>query len=158
MIDFIEQTEGWISSAKEEIENSLDSRSNCSNLTGSSRLTKGSSTKSSISYGRAKEKAKTAELMARFAMLERRQELEKRPEHVYLEEQLAVAQARERAYAEFQDRDSSFERKLSDATTEPPPTAIQDSQVNPLPRSNPPPAPHPYYSSVQLEPFATQCS
>lgn len=70
MIDFIEQAERWISSAKEKIENSLDSRSNCSNLTGSSRLTKGSS-KSSIASGRAKERAKPGELMVKFAMLER---------------------------------------------------------------------------------------
>ena len=74
MIDFIEQTERWISSAKEKIENSLDSRSNCSNLTGSSRITKGSSAKSSIASCRAKERGKTAELMAKFAMLESRQE------------------------------------------------------------------------------------
>ena len=158
IIDFIEQTERWISSAKEKIENSLESRSNCSNLTGSSRLTKGSSTKSSIASGRAKERAKTAELMAKFAMLERKQELQKRAERLHLEEQLAVAQARERAYAEFQDRDSSFERKLSETTVHPPPTTMQDPQVNPLPRSNPPPVPHPYHSPVQLEPVAAQCT
>ena len=156
MIDFIEQTERWISSATEKKENSLDSRSNCSNLTGSSRLTKGSSTKSSIASGRAKERAKTAELRAKFAMLEKRQELEKRA--VTPGRAVAVAQARERAYAEFQDRGSSFERKLSEATVHPPPTAMQDPQVNPLPRSNPPPVPLPYYSSVQLEPAAAQCS
>ena len=96
--------------------------------------------------------------MAKFAMLQHRQEVKKRAEHLHLEEQLAVAQARERACAEFQDRDSSFERKLSDATIQPPPTTMQDPQVNPLPRSNPPPVPHPYHSSVQLEPVAAQRS
>ena len=37
--------------------------------------------------------------MAKFAMLERRQELEMKTERLVLEEQLAVAHARERAYA-----------------------------------------------------------
>ena len=69
-----------------------------------------------------------------------------------------MAQARERAYAEFEDCDSSFERKLSDATIHPPPTAMQDPQVNLLPRLNPPPVPHSYHLPVQLEPVAAQCS
>ena len=56
MIDFIEQIEQWISSAKEKIENSLDNRSDCSKLTGTS--------KSSIASGRPKERAKAAGLMA----------------------------------------------------------------------------------------------
>ena len=50
---------------------------------------------------RAKEKAKVAELMAKVAMLEQRQELEKKAERLRLEEQLAVAQVRERVFAEI---------------------------------------------------------
>ena len=41
--------------------------------------------------------------MAKVAMLDRKQDLEKKAERLRLEEQLAVAQARERAYAEFDD-------------------------------------------------------
>ena len=129
MIDFIEQIEQWISSAKEKIQNSLDNRSDSSKLTGTS--------KSSIASGRAKERAKAAGLMAKFAMLERRQELEKRSERLHLEEQLAVAQARERAYAEFEDCDVSFERKSFDPPVHPSLKVMQDPQVDSLPRSNP---------------------
>ena len=50
-----------------------------------------------------KEKAKAAELMAKVAMLEQRQELEKKAERLRLEEQLAVAQVRERVVAEIEN-------------------------------------------------------
>ena len=43
--------------------------------------------------------------MAKVALLERRQELEKRIERLRLEEQLALAQVRERVYAEFESGD-----------------------------------------------------
>ena len=92
MIDFIETTEQWVFSTKDKISNSLDNRSDCSRRSGSSRRSKASST--SVASGRAKERVKTAELMVKFAMLERRQELEKRTERLLLEEQLAVAHAR----------------------------------------------------------------
>ena len=100
MIDFIETTEQWMPSAKEKILN-LDDRSECSRRSGSSCRSKTSST--SVASGRAKERAKATELMAKFAMLEHRQELEKRTERLLLEEQLTVAHARERAFAEFED-------------------------------------------------------
>ena len=59
MIDFIETTEQWMSSAKEKILNSLDDRSECWRHSGSSRSSKASST--SIASGRAKERVKAAE-------------------------------------------------------------------------------------------------
>ncbi|PFX21325.1 Toll-like receptor 11 [Stylophora pistillata] len=51
----------------------------------------------------AKEKAKAAELLTKVAMLEQRQELEKKAERLRLEEQLAVAQVRERVFAEIEN-------------------------------------------------------
>ena len=53
MIDFIETTEQWMSSAKEKILNSLDDRSECWRHSGSSRRSKASST--SIASGRRKK-------------------------------------------------------------------------------------------------------
>jgi len=49
-----------------------------------------------------KEKAKAAELMAKVAVLEQRQELEKKAERLRLEKQLAVAQVHERVFAEIE--------------------------------------------------------
>ena len=72
MVDFMDRIEHWISSTKEKILNSLESRSDCSKHSGSSRRTKASSrssTQSSIASGRAKERAKGAELMAKFAIV-----------------------------------------------------------------------------------------
>ena len=64
MIDFIETIEQWVSATKEMILNSLDDRSDCSRCSGSSRLSKASYT--SVASGRAKERAKAADLMAKF--------------------------------------------------------------------------------------------
>ena len=102
MSNFVETTEQWISSAKNKIEENLESRSIASKLTGSSRRSKASSSKFSVASGRAKEKAKVAEIRAKVALLERKQELEKRTERLHLEEELAVAEAREKAYAEIE--------------------------------------------------------
>ena len=100
---FIEKTVRRISSAKEVIEQNLEVRSQVS-----SRCTRAShrshaSSRSLITSSRAKEKAKAAELMAKVAMLEQRQELEKKAERLRLEEQLAVAQVRERVFAEIEN-------------------------------------------------------
>ena len=103
MSNFIETTEQWISSAKNKIEENLESRSVASKLTGSSRRSKASSSKFSAASGRAKEKAKAAEIRAKVALLERKNELEKRTERLHLEEELAVAEAREKAYAEIEE-------------------------------------------------------
>ena len=85
-----------------------------------SRRTKAShhshvSSRSSITTSRAKEKAKAAELMAKVAMLEQRQELEKKFErlHVCLEEQLAVAQVRESVFAEIENSVEDVKEDLS---------------------------------------------
>ena len=149
MIDFIETTEQWMSSAKEKIMNSLDDRSECSRRSGSSRRSKASST--SVASGRAKERAKAAELMATFAMLERRQELEKRTERLLLEEQLAVAHARERAFAEFED--DALEEKPHVLPVHPPLTGCHSSQFELFPRPHPPPVPQAYYPPGQVEPM-----
>ena len=62
---------------------------------------------------RAKEKAKADELMAKVAMLEQRQELEKKSERLRLEEQLAVAQVRERVSAEIENGVEDVKEDLS---------------------------------------------
>ena len=103
MSNFVETTEQWISSAKNKIEENLESRSLASKLTGSSRRSKGSSSKFSVASGREKEKAKAAEIRAKVALLERKQELEKRKERLHLDEELAVAEARQKAYAEIEE-------------------------------------------------------
>ena len=154
MIDFIETTEQWMSSAKEKILNSLDDRSECSRRSGSSRRSKASST--SVASGRAKERAKAAEVMAKFAMLERRQELEKRTERLLLEEQLAVAHARERAYAEFED--DALEEKPHVLPVHLPLTVFHSSQFEPFPRPHPPPVPQAYSPPGQVEPTAAPYS
>ena len=97
--DFIEKTVRWISSAKDVIEESLDVRSRVSSKPTRTSHRSHASSRSLIASSRAKEKAKAAELMAKVAMLEQRQELEKRAERLRLEEQLAVAQVRERVFA-----------------------------------------------------------
>ena len=68
-------------------------RSIASKLTGSSLRSKASSSKFSVASGREKEKAKAAEIRAKVALLERKQELEKRTERLHLEEELVVAEA-----------------------------------------------------------------
>ena len=103
--DFIEKTVRWISSAKETIEHSLEVKSQTSSKHSRTSHRSGTSSRPSIATSRAKEKAKAAELMAKVAVLERRQELEKRIERLRLEEQLALAQVRERVYAEFESGD-----------------------------------------------------
>lgn len=60
--------------------------------------------------------------MTKFAMLERRQELEMKTERLVLEEQLAVAHARERAYAEFED--AALEEKPLVLPVHPPPGSV----------------------------------
>ena len=97
--DFIEKTVRWISSAKDVIEENLDVRSRVSSRPTRTSHRSHASSRSLIASSRAKEKAKAAELMAKVAMLEQRQELEKRAERLRLEEQLAVAQVRERVFA-----------------------------------------------------------
>ena len=74
--EFIGKTVRWISSAKETIQQNLEGRSHASSH--HSRVSRRShaSSRSSITASRAKEKAKAAELMAKVAMLEQRQELE----------------------------------------------------------------------------------
>jgi len=103
--DFIEKTICWISSAKETIEHSLEVKSQTSSKQSRTSHRSGTSSRPSIATSRAKEKAKAAELMAKVAMLEYRQELEKRIERLRLEEQLALAQVCECEYAEFESGD-----------------------------------------------------
>ena len=100
--DFVEKTLRWISAAKENIEQGLEDGSLASSRHTRSSHRSNTSSKPSIATSRAKEKAKAAELTAKVAMLERRQELEKRIERLRLEEQLALAQVRERVYAEIE--------------------------------------------------------
>ena len=91
--DFLDKTVLWISTAKETIEHSLETRSQVGSLYSTSRRSKASSRHSSrsITSSTAKEKGKAAELKARVAMLEKRKELELRVEKLRLEVQLAVA-------------------------------------------------------------------
>ena len=103
--DFIEKTIHWISSAKETIEHSLEVKSQTSSKHSPTSHHSGTSSGPSIATSRAKEKAKAAELTAKVAMLECRQELEKRIERLRLEEQLALAQVHECVYAEFESGD-----------------------------------------------------
>jgi len=100
--DFLDKTVLWISTAKETIEHSLETRSQVCSIYSTSRRSKASSSYSSrsITSNGAKEKAKAAELIARIAMLEKRKELELRVEKLRLEEQLAVARVREGVFAE----------------------------------------------------------
>ena len=132
--NIIETTEQWISSAKNKIEDSLESRSTSTRHTGSSRRSKASSSKSSIASGRAKEKAKAAELKAKVALLERKQELEQKAERLRLEEQLAVAEARERAYAEIENGAMGEELSTSNVPSVQPKVPQPESypQLNPL--------------------------
>ena len=99
---------------------------------------------------------KAAELMAKFAMLERRQELEKRTERLLLEEQLAVAHGRERVYAEFED--DALEEKPHVLPVHPPLTGCHSSQFEPFPHPHPPPVPQAYYPPGQVEPTAVPYS
>ena len=101
--DFIEKTVCWISSVKEVIEDNLEVRSHTGSRRTQASHRSHASSRSSITTSRAKEKAKAAELMAKVAMLEQRQELEKKAERLRLEEQLAVAQVRECVFAEIEN-------------------------------------------------------
>ena len=123
-----------ISSAKNKMEENLDNRSVAVKLTGSSQRSKASSSKFSVASGRAKEKAKAAEIRAKVAFLERKQELEKWTEKLHLEEELAVAEAREKAYAEIEE--GAMGEK---ASTHGSPTAVQPQaqQHPPYSRFNP---------------------
>ena len=103
MSDFIEKTVRWISSAKEVIEENLEVGSNAGSRRTQVSHRSHASSRSSITTSRAKEKAKAAELMAKVAILEQRQELEKKAERLRLEELLAVAQVRERVLAEIEN-------------------------------------------------------
>ena len=117
--DFLDKTVLWISTAKETIEHSLETRSQVGSLYSTSHRSKASSRHSnrSITSSRAREKAKAAELKARVAILEKRKELELRVEKLSLEEQLAVARLREGVFAEIErgvgDADSTGRQELS---------------------------------------------
>ena len=115
--DFTERIKLWISMAKGKIEETIERSSVCSRVSKTSTRSKASS-KSSVASGRAKERAKAAELMAKAAMLEERQALEHKAERLRLEEELAVAQARERAYAEM-EREENGEHVLGAHYREP---------------------------------------
>ena len=93
--DFLDKPVLWISTAKETIEHSLETRSQVGSLYSTSRRLKASSTYSSrsITTSRAKEKAKAAELIGRLGMLEVEKSL--------FEEQLGVARLREGVFAEI---------------------------------------------------------
>ena len=102
--DFIEKTVRWISSAKEVIEQNLEVRSQVSSRRTRASHRSHASSRSSITSSRAKEKAKVA-------LLEQRQELEKKAERLCLEEQLAVAQVCERVFEEIEN--GAKDRSLS---------------------------------------------
>ena len=142
--DFIEKTVRWISCAKEAIEENLEVTS----LAGSRRTQAShrshASSRSSITTSRTKEKAKAAELMAKVAMLEQRQELEK-AERLRLEEQLALAQVRERVFAEIKNgvkEDLSNQPELSSEALRVPglslpgPSFLPVSSIYTIPTSN----------------------
>ena len=97
--DVIEKTVRWISSAKEVMEQNLEVRSRASSRPTRASHHSHASSRFLIATSRAKEKAKAAELMAKVAMLEQKQELEKKAERLRLEEQLSVAHVRERVFA-----------------------------------------------------------
>ena len=73
--DLLDNTVLWISTARETIEHSLETRSQVGSLYSTSRRSRAFYSSRSITSNRAKEKAKAANLMARVAMLEKRKEL-----------------------------------------------------------------------------------
>ena len=88
-------TKAWVSEAKREMENQLETKS-MSLVSRSSRRSKRSSrSNNSILSALAKERAKSAELKAKAEILQRKQALNNEVEKLRLEEELAVAKARE---------------------------------------------------------------
>ena len=84
--------------AKRQIEEQLNNGSIISKL---SNRSKASLRASSVST-RARERAKAAELVARAAMLEKKQALQNETVRLELQEGVGVAQARERPYAQVE--------------------------------------------------------
>jgi len=88
---------------KEVIEQNLEVRSQASSRRAQASHHSHATSRFLITSSRAKEKVKAAELMAKVAMFEQRQELEKKAERLCLVEQLAVAQVRERVFTEIEN-------------------------------------------------------
>ncbi len=88
-----EKVATWIIDAKQRIEERLEAKSNASRSLSGSRRSSGS--RHSSTSGRVREMAKVAELQAKMALLERKQALESEVEKLRLQEQIAMAQARE---------------------------------------------------------------
>ncbi|CAB4008562.1 Hypothetical predicted protein [Paramuricea clavata] len=86
----------WIAVAKYKIEEQMDDKSSALKSSIESRRSAGS--RHSSTSGRARERAKVAELRAKAALLEKKQALENESEKLRLQEELAIAQAREQAF------------------------------------------------------------
>ena len=113
IIDFRIEVRQWISQAKQCIEDKLDKGPNSSissqrSSRRSSRRSKASSS-GSVRSALARERAKSAELKTKALMLNKRQALENEVEKLRIEEELAVAQARERVYAEAEEAEINGE-------------------------------------------------
>ena len=104
--EFNRDMEGWLAEAKRRIEVPFDELYFTPSRASGSDRSKSISSKGSSVSSKLKESLKVAELRTKAATLERRQELENKTEKLLLEEQLAIAEARERVYSQVEDPDT----------------------------------------------------
>ena len=132
-------------SVKEVIEQNLEVRSQASSRRAQASHHSHATSRFLITSSRAKEKVKAAELMAKVAIFEQRQELEKKAERLCLVEQLAVAQVRERVFTEI-------ENDIKEDLSHQPEMSWEASRVPGISRSGPSFLP---VSSIYTVPSAT---
>ena len=109
ILEFRSMVVGWIAQAERHIQDLLASPSEISrSVQKSTRSSTKSSKSGSSSSRRADSRAKLAELYAERALLKKRQELERAREDLRIETEIAKAEARERVYAEEDERNSGL--------------------------------------------------
>jgi hypothetical protein len=104
VIEFQQTITQWLTEAKRNLEEQLDKQYFKPPSTSSS---KSSHSKSSSASSKLKERLKVAELRAKVATLERKQRLENETEKLKLEEELAMAEAREQIYSRLDDEQTA---------------------------------------------------
>ncbi len=104
VIEFQQTITQWLTEAKRNLEEQLDKQYFKPLSTSSS---KSSHSKSSSASSKLKERLKVAELRAKAATLERKQRLENETEKLKLEEELAMAEAREQIYSRLEDEQTA---------------------------------------------------
>ena len=104
IFEYRKEVANWITSCEEQISNHLDGLSDTSKRTRKSRSSRTSRASSSIQSARLKEKAKVAELMAERSMLQEKIKLQVAEEQLQLDLQIARAQAREKVFAEMEEK------------------------------------------------------